>query len=487
MSSMVSFLRNAMRARIPEQAKLSDAAIPEATHNRQDSAPSRGDGGQEPLAESVNSYPDGKAGTSVDRRTLLRVGSFAAAGAGATSLLSMSSAHAAITPTPAAFATSGAVMLSMDDAFLAMDVVRQLLDDRGQKGTFFITPGLLNGFGKITEAHIASMVANGHEVGSHSMTHANLTTITQSQRIIELEQPKAFLENVTGKPVTSFAYPFGTASGGRNSTTDLELYLRYDRVFDTAQYNQTALYSRYGQAPTLIRRTGIDSTNHQQSLSMIREAAVRPVVASFYFHNLGTPFNPTTAQLIEILDLAKSLGVPLITATEAFGSNRMVANAGFENSATDAYPWRWFKSGSAQLEIVTEDPPLGLPGNRSLHLSAPVSTYSTVSQAVEVTPGTTYTYSFRARAVSGPTWHSNCAYGNVVPLDYGQSPVTASTVKTAPIMANNTAWAKYSVDFTPSSACTTALLGLVVDWPNGGGRVAFDHVWFGPKAMADMG
>lgn len=378
-------------------------------------------------------------------------------------------------------------MLSMDDGYLAMDTVRQLLDARGQKGTFFITPGLLNGPSKINESHILAMVSNGHEVGAHSQTHANLSSVAQPQRVIELEQPKSYLENLTGMAVTSFAYPFGTASGGRNATTDLDLYLRYDRVFDTAQYNQTALHPRYAQAPTLVRRTCIDGTNHQQGLAMIREASVRPVVASFYFHNLDTPINPSTAQLIEMLDLAQSLGVELVTASDGFGSHRIVANAGFENSGTDALPWRWFRSGSAQLEIVTESPQEGLPGTRSLHLAAPVSTYSTVAQSVEVTPGITYTYSFRARAVSGSTWGAKSSYGNVVALDYGQAPIAGSEVRTGPILADKTAWAKYSVDFTTPAACTTVLLGLVLDWPTAGGRVAFDHVWFGPKAMADLG
>ncbi|MET3721872.1 hypothetical protein ABIB27_003748 [Arthrobacter sp. UYEF21] len=378
-------------------------------------------------------------------------------------------------------------MLSMDDGYLAMDVVRQLLDARGQKGTFFITPGLLNGPSKIDESHIRLMVTNGHEVAAHSQTHANFVTISQAQRVVELEQPKTYLEKVGGRQVTSFAYPFGTASGGRNAMTDLDIYLRYDRVFDTAQYNQTALYPRYAQAPTLIRRTCVDGTNHQQCLSMIREAAARPVVGAFYFHNLDTTINPSTAQLTEMLDLAASLGVGLITAGDAFGSHRMVANAGFEDSGSDALPWRWFKSGSAQLEIVTEAPPEGFPGSRSLHLVAPRSTYSQVAQAVEVSPGTTYTYSFRARAVSGPPWQPNCAYGSVTGLDYGQAPIGGSQVRTASIMADSTSWTKYSVDFTAPASCTTALLGLVLDSPWNGGRISFDHVWFAPKAMSDLG
>lgn len=425
---------------------------------------------------------------TIGRRRLLTAGPVAAACVGALSMFPATPARAATLGSyrPWSFG-KGAVVLSMDDAFLAMDTVRKLLDERGQKATFFITPGLLNGNSKISEAHILAMTQNGHEVGSHSLTHANLTSVSPEQRAIELEQSKAILEKITGVPVTSFAYPFGTASGGRNPATDVDLYLRYDRVFDTAQYNQPALYPSYGQTPTLIRRTGVDGANHAQCLALVREASKRPVLASLYFHNLDTQYNPSTAQLIELLDLAKALGVELVTASEAFGSHRMVANAGFEDSATDALPWRWFKSGNAQLEIVTEKPQEGLSGSRSLHLYAPPSTYSRVAQAVEVVPGVTYTYSFRARAVQGPNWASHSAYGQCVPLDYGQSPLAGAEVRTKPVLAENVAWTKYSVDFTAPADCSTVLLGLVVDWPANGARVAFDHVWFGPKTMGDLG
>lgn len=432
----------------------------------------------------------------IQRRSLLRVGSIAALGAGAATFqaaLPAQAADSSVVPSPAitpnrSATGRGAVMLSMDDGYLAMNTVRQMLDERGQKGTFFVTPGLLNGPSKIDATHILSMSLNGHEVGAHSQTHSNLTQITQEQRKIELETPKLFLETITGRQVSSFAYPFGTSSGGRNRATDVELYLRYDRVFDTCQYNQTALHPRYAQAPTLIRRTCVDGGNHEQCLAMIREAATRPVIASFFFHNLDTPINPSTAQLTEMLDLARSLGVDLITASEAFGANRMVANAGFENSDSNAYPWRWFKSGTGGLSIAAESPAPGLPGGRSLHLSTSDRfSYSEVAQAVEVLPGTTYTLSFRARAVSGPTWGSNNAYGSVVGLDYDQAQIAGSEVRSGPIMATNTTWAKYSVDFTPSPSCTTVLIGLTIDAPWGGGKVAFDHVWFAPKSMADLG
>lgn len=433
---------------------------------------------------------------SFRRRSMLRMGTMAALGVGAVTAGSVSSGHAVVKGSAAdngavAFRSSsgkGAVMLSMDDGYLAMDTVRQMLDARGQRGTFFITPGLLNGSTKIDADHIRAMALNGHEVGAHSQSHANLLNITQTQRALEFELPKEYLEKITGKPISSFAYPFGTASGGRSAATDVELYLRYDRVFDTAQYNHASLHPRYAQSPTLIRRTCVDGINHEQCLSMIREAAARPVIASFYFHNLDTPINPSLTQLTEMLDLAQKLDVELVTASDAFGSNRLLANPGFECSDTNAYPWRWFKSGTGALTIVTEAPAPGLPGTRSLHLSTSDKlSYSKVAQAVEVVPGMTYTLSFRARAVSGPTWGSNCVYGSVVGLDYAQAVLPSYEARTTPIMSTARLWSKYSVDFTIPAACTTALVTLTVDAPWGGAKIAFDHVWFAPKSMADLG
>jgi peptidoglycan/xylan/chitin deacetylase (PgdA/CDA1 family) len=58
---------------------------------------------------------------------------------------------------------------------------------------------------------IGTLASQGHEIGSHSVTHPDLTTIPGPQLEQEFESSKALLEAIPGvvQPVVSFAYPFG--------------------------------------------------------------------------------------------------------------------------------------------------------------------------------------------------------------------------------------------------------------------------------------
>ena len=50
------------------------------------------------------------------------------------------------------------------------------------------------------------------EIGSHTLTHANLDKLNDVQCLLELTESKQQLEQLIQQPVTSFAYPFGIYS-----------------------------------------------------------------------------------------------------------------------------------------------------------------------------------------------------------------------------------------------------------------------------------
>jgi peptidoglycan/xylan/chitin deacetylase (PgdA/CDA1 family) len=50
------------------------------------------------------------------------------------------------------------------------------------------------------------------ELGAHTMTHASLRLLSHSQQMDEISGSKAQLENILGRPVTSFSYPHGEYS-----------------------------------------------------------------------------------------------------------------------------------------------------------------------------------------------------------------------------------------------------------------------------------
>jgi peptidoglycan/xylan/chitin deacetylase (PgdA/CDA1 family) len=125
----------------------------------------------------------------------------------------------------------GAVSLTFDDARPSqMDVGLPLLDEYGVKATFYVLPKRLN---RRLSAWKEAL-ANGHEIGNHSLQHPctgnypwsrhkALEDFTLEQMAEELETANDEVESVLGiRPVT-FAYPCGQTFVGRG--TNVESYV----------------------------------------------------------------------------------------------------------------------------------------------------------------------------------------------------------------------------------------------------------------------
>ena len=56
---------------------------------------------------------------------------------------------------------------------------------------------------------IKLMQAANITIGSHTLTHANLTTLPKAEQIAEIYESKIIIENILGTEVNSFAYPYG--------------------------------------------------------------------------------------------------------------------------------------------------------------------------------------------------------------------------------------------------------------------------------------
>lgn len=66
---------------------------------------------------------------------------------------------------------------------------------------------------KLSDTELQSLVASGLiEIGGHTMTHANLNAIDDTTRHWEMAESRHRLQQQTGQPINSFAYPFGIYS-----------------------------------------------------------------------------------------------------------------------------------------------------------------------------------------------------------------------------------------------------------------------------------
>ena len=109
--------------------------------------------------------------------------------------------------------------ITFDDGFESFySRALSVLDDYGMKVTVFPIAGyvgktsrwdVLPGQPHLTEPQIREISDRGHEIGSHTLTHANLTFLGDADVRRELCDSKRMLEDITGKPVVSLSFPFG--------------------------------------------------------------------------------------------------------------------------------------------------------------------------------------------------------------------------------------------------------------------------------------
>ena len=84
-----------------------------------------------------------------------------------------------------------------------------ILEKYGFRGTFFIMTVAIGKSGYMSKEQIRELADRGHAIGLHTWDHQDLRKILPNQWHIQIEKPKADLEEITGKKITALAYPFG--------------------------------------------------------------------------------------------------------------------------------------------------------------------------------------------------------------------------------------------------------------------------------------
>lgn len=76
-----------------------------------------------------------------------------------------------------------------------------------------------------------AMVRLGHEIGSHTVTHPNLTQVSVAEMRRELVDSRKMIEDHLGRPARWFAYPFGTTNSFRPERLPLVYEAGYQACF----------------------------------------------------------------------------------------------------------------------------------------------------------------------------------------------------------------------------------------------------------------
>ncbi len=113
----------------------------------------------------------------------------------------------------------GLVALSFDDGMEDNhSVLLPILKELGIGATVYVTTGLIgqpnpwlaesSGARMMTEGELCELAGAGIELGAHTVSHPDLSTLDREACLREMVDSREALERLTGAAVSTFAYPF---------------------------------------------------------------------------------------------------------------------------------------------------------------------------------------------------------------------------------------------------------------------------------------
>mgnify|MGYP001307773922 FL=1 len=138
------------------------------------------------------------------------------------------------------------VIITMDDGYMDNYTnAYPILKKYNAKATIYMIGSYVHKESYLTKNLLKEMAASGLvNIGSHTMSHGDLSQMNEQQLAYEMKESKAFLENIVQQPVTDLSYPYGNLT---------------DTVVNKArQYYWTAVTVNQGNNifdPFMVRRT----------------------------------------------------------------------------------------------------------------------------------------------------------------------------------------------------------------------------------------
>lgn len=102
------------------------------------------------------------------------------------------------------------IMLSFDDSHEEhFSIAASQMKKYGFRGVFFVMTIAINKPGYLSRGEISALSDGGHTIACHTYDHPILTKLKDNEWTKQIDESKKLLEQITGKPVYYFAYPYG--------------------------------------------------------------------------------------------------------------------------------------------------------------------------------------------------------------------------------------------------------------------------------------
>jgi peptidoglycan/xylan/chitin deacetylase (PgdA/CDA1 family) len=138
----------------------------------------------------------------------------------------------------------------------------ELLAGSGISGIFFVITGRVGSSEYLSESDLQILVRFGHRLGSHTVTHRRITTLSAEHLKTELERSRDFLEQIAGKKIEWFAPP-----GGYLSDACLEAALACGYRFVRTMRWGYASTSQTGEVPCIPILPGTSDATFDQIIN----------------------------------------------------------------------------------------------------------------------------------------------------------------------------------------------------------------------------
>ena len=102
------------------------------------------------------------------------------------------------------------IMITFDDSHEEhFSIGAKLLERYGFRGVFFVMTIAIDKPHYLSHQEIYALAQAGHTIACHTYDHPLLTRLPDNKWSEEIDKPKKLLEQITGRPVYYFAYPYG--------------------------------------------------------------------------------------------------------------------------------------------------------------------------------------------------------------------------------------------------------------------------------------
>ncbi|QQR52312.1 polysaccharide deacetylase family protein [bacterium] len=216
--------------------------------------------------------------------------------------------------TPTGF-SRGLVTVTLDDGWTDQYTNGlPILQKYAMPVTFYILSGsLTNQPDYMTGTQVRALATAGHEIGSHTVTHPHMPTLSANQLTAELANSQTTLQNLIGKSVPNFAYPYGEYTAA--TQTVAANYYQSQRSVETGYNSKDAYNNRALKVQNIT-----NLTTQAEIQAWINQAKANKTWLILVYHqitNTPDPVDPTYATKPTDFDAAmakvKASGLGIVT------------------------------------------------------------------------------------------------------------------------------------------------------------------------------